>query len=174
MGKLAREAIVENPGRYIERSIEILGRDQSVYDPQALTSDPNDQIATTRAYIGSLDATDREAPGSSNWTRVPWQIAQALSRLLFILTIGGLLMLALPFLGPRHSRQAAGAFLIVGFLDILAVALTARFEARHAIVPAPMVWILSAATVSLLFSLLAAVVRRSRLTTPTRTQSEPT
>lgn len=175
MGGIAREAILADPGRYLERSIEILGRDQSVYDPQTFTSAPHDQIATTRRYIGELDPTAREAPGDSNWTRVPWQIAQALSRLLFVLTIGGLLMLALPFLGARRSRLAASAFLIVGFLDILAVALTARFEARHAIVLAPIVWVLSTATIGLIVSLLAAIARRRpRLRTHGRAQSVPT
>ena len=160
LGRIAREAILDDPGRYLTRSIEILGRYQSVYDPQSLTSDPQDQIAITRGYIRTIDPTNREPPGASTLTRVPWQIAQLMTKLLFVLTIGGLLMLVLPFVGDRLSRVAASTFLIVGLLHILGATLTARFEMRHVIVLAPLVWLLSSATVSQLITLLAAGLRQ--------------
>lgn len=160
MGQIAREAILSDLGRYLERSIEILGRYQAVYDPQGLDSDPQDQIAITRGYIRTLDSTQREPPGDSALTRIPWQIAQALTKLLFVLTIGGLLMLALPFFGGRRGRLAASTFLLIGLLHILGATLTARFEMRHVIVLAPMVWILATATVAQTVSLIVAGMRQ--------------
>jgi 4-amino-4-deoxy-L-arabinose transferase-like glycosyltransferase len=174
MGRIAREAIFSDIGRYLGRSIEILGRYQAAYDPHTLTADPQDQIATTRSYVEELDPSRREAPGGSSWTRVPWQIAQTLAKLLFVATIGGLLMLALPFLGDRRGRLAGSIFLIVGLLDILVVTLTARFELRHVIVLAPIVWILATATVALIVSLVVAMARRRPpLRVRARTQGAP-
>lgn len=174
MGAIAREAILSDIGRYLGRSIEILGRYQAVYDPQTLTADPRDQIATTRDYVEELDPSRQVAPGDSSWTRVLWQIAQTLTKLLFVATIGGLLMLALPFLGNRRRRLAASTFLIVGLLGILGVTLTARFEVRHVIVLAPIVWILATATVALIVSLVVAIARSTPpLRARARTQGAP-
>jgi 4-amino-4-deoxy-L-arabinose transferase-like glycosyltransferase len=160
MGQVARDAILSDFGKYLERSIEILGRYQAVFDPHTLTADPKDQIATTRGYIDELDPSAREAPGDSGWTRALWQIAQALTKVLFVATIGGLLILALPFLGNRRGRVGASALLIVGLLDILFVTLTARFEMRHVIVLAPIIWILAPATLELTLRLLGSLVRQ--------------
>jgi hypothetical protein len=94
---------------------------------------------------------------------------------LFVVTIGGLLMLALPFLGGRRRRLAASAFLVVGILDILGVTFTARFEIRHVIVLAPIAWILSTATAALIIDLIVALLRRRPQSVPrARAQSAPT
>jgi hypothetical protein len=160
MGRIAREAILSDPGRYLDRSVETLGRYQAVFDPQTLSSDPRDQIATVRGYMRTLDPTRREPPGEAAVTRIPWQIAQTLSKLLFVLTIGGLLILALPFVGERRPRLAAGTFIVVGLLYIVSVTLTARFEMRHIIILAPVVWILATATVAQALSLVLVGMRQ--------------
>jgi 4-amino-4-deoxy-L-arabinose transferase-like glycosyltransferase len=160
MGRIARDAVLNDVGTYLERSIEILGRYQAVYDPHTLTADPSDQIATTRTYFGELDPNTQGVPGGSGWTRALWQIAQALTKILFVATIGGLLILALPFLGNRRGQVAARALLIVALLDILFVTLTARYEMRHVIVLAPIIWILAPATVELTLRLLGSMVRQ--------------
>jgi 4-amino-4-deoxy-L-arabinose transferase-like glycosyltransferase len=160
MADLARGAIVDHPGVYLRDSLQILGRYQGAYNPRTLTTNGNaDQIALVHDYIRALDLSDREPPDSSPLTRVPWRFAQALTQILFILTIGGLLMLALPFFGDIRSRLAATTFLVVGFLGIVGVTLTARFELRHGVVFAPLIWILAPASVRLgirLFLALAA------------------
>ena len=103
MASLAREAIVDNPGLYLERTAEMLSRYQGVFDPQTLTSERHDQIARTREYVLALNPRAKELPGDSGFTRIPWQIAQALTMILFVLTVGGLLMLALPFIGTSAA-----------------------------------------------------------------------
>jgi 4-amino-4-deoxy-L-arabinose transferase-like glycosyltransferase len=161
MSDLAREAILHYPGAYLRGTLQILGRYQGLYDPRTLTGKPNvDEIATTTGYIQALDRTRRGPPGGSALTRGPWQIAQALTQFLFIFTVGGLLILVLPLLGDRRSRLAASTFLTVGVLGIVGVSLTTRFELRHGIVFAPLIWILAPAAVLLAARLLVALLRR--------------
>jgi 4-amino-4-deoxy-L-arabinose transferase-like glycosyltransferase len=165
MGDVAREAILDDPGTYIRNTLSLLGRYQGVYYPRTFIGDPaKDQVVLTTGYSSRLDLRHQTAP-HTGWIRVPWGLAQGLTQLLFLLTAGGLLMLALPFIGERRSRVAAIAFLTVGFLGIVVVALTARFELRHGVVFAPFVWILAPATVVGLIKLAAAQVRRPRLRT---------
>jgi 4-amino-4-deoxy-L-arabinose transferase-like glycosyltransferase len=164
LGALARQAIKDKPGVYLRDTLQILGRYQGVYYPRTLTAATgSDQVSLVRDYIGSLDGGDQEPPGSSALTRWPWQWAQALTQILFILTIGGLLILVLPFLGERRSRAAACSFLAVSLVGIVGVAFTARFELRHAAVFAPFVWVLAP----------AAVVATAKLLTSLRTRSRP-
>ena len=161
MATLAREAIINNPGVYLERTMEMLGRYQGLYDPHTLTNKKYaDQISMAREYVRALNPQAKELPGESSFTLAPWHIAQALTMVLFVLTIGGLLMLALPFLGDLRSRLAATTFLTVGIMGIVGVTLTARWEARHGIVFAPFVWLLATATVALFVNLIVAAVRR--------------
>ncbi|HWA54263.1 MAG TPA: glycosyltransferase family 39 protein [Solirubrobacterales bacterium] len=161
MGALAREAIRDNPGAYAESTIESLGLSREVLDPRTFTADGNnDQIFKTRGYIRALNPGATTLPGDSKLTRIPWQVAQSLNRLLFILTIGGLLILILPFVGPQRSRQAATVLLIVGGIGILGVALTARWEERYVISLLPFIWLLSTAAVGQLVSLLATALRQ--------------
>ncbi len=106
MASLARDAIVDNPGVYLERTGEMLRRYQGLYDPQTLTNKKfADQISRTREYVRALNPKAKELPGESSFTLAPWHVAQALTMVLFVLTIGGLLILALPFLG-RPSQPA--------------------------------------------------------------------
>ena len=91
-------------------------------------------------------------PGDSAATRVPWQPAQSFTKLLYTLTLGGLLALALPFLGNERKRLTASVFLIVFLLGTLGGSLTAVFSPRYNIMFTPMVWILASATAALLWS----------------------
>lgn len=163
MGAIAREAILDDPGAYLDDTIESLGLSQHVLDPNTFTSNPDaDQIAKTRAYFRTLDPGATEIPGDSRLTRIPWQVAQSLTKLLFALTIGGLLILILPFIGRDRdrSRLAASTLLVVGFAAILGVALTARWEQRYVISLLPFIWLLGTATVAQLLSLLVMALRQ--------------
>jgi 4-amino-4-deoxy-L-arabinose transferase-like glycosyltransferase len=160
MAGLAGEAILNEPGTYLRDSLQILGRYQGAYYPRTLTGKTNaDQISLATDYLRALDPTNRELPDGSALTRGPWRAAQAITQLLFILSFGGVLLLALPFLGNRRSRLAASTFLTVGILGIVGVTLTARFELRHGVVFAPLIWILAPAAVSVAARFLFALLR---------------
>lgn len=161
MGSIAREAILGDPGAYVDDTVEGLGLYRDVLDPHTFAADPNfDQIFKTRGYIRALDPGAGEIPGDSKLTRIPWQIAQSLTKLLFVLTIGGLLILILPFAGRDRSRLAASTLLIVGGVGIVGIALTARWEQRYVISLLPFIWLLGTATVVQLVSLLVTALRR--------------
>jgi 4-amino-4-deoxy-L-arabinose transferase-like glycosyltransferase len=161
MGKLAREVIVADPGAYLDDTVEGLGLYREVLDPHTFTSNSDsDQIFKTRGYIRGQDPGAGEAAGDSGLTRVPWQIAQSLTKLLFVLTLGGLLIPLLPFFGSERNRLAAATMLIAGLVAILGIALTARWEQRYVISLLPFVWILATATVVQLVSLLVAAARQ--------------
>jgi 4-amino-4-deoxy-L-arabinose transferase-like glycosyltransferase len=157
---LAVKAISDEPGTYLRDSLQILGRYQGAYYPRTLTGKPNaDQIALATDYIRALDPSERELPDGSALTRGSWRLAQGVTQLLFILTIGGLLMLVLPFLGTHRGRLAGSTFLTVGILGIVGVTLTARFELRHGVVFAPLIWVLAPAAVSVAARFLFALLR---------------
>lgn len=161
MGSIAREAILEDPIAYLDDSLEGLGLYRQVLDPRTFIANPSsDQILKTRGYFRELDPGATEYPGDSALTRIPWQIAQSLTKLIFVLTIGGLLLLILPFVGRGRSRLAASTLLIVGFVAIVAIALTARWEQRYIISLLPFVWLLATATVAQLVSLIAKALRQ--------------
>lgn len=160
MGSLAREVIRNDPGAYLDDTVEGLGLYREVLDPHTFTANPNsDQIFKTRGYIRGQDPGAAEVAGDSTLTRIPWQIAQSVTKLLFALTLGGLLILLLPFVGSERSRLAAGTMLIAGLVAIVGVALTARWEQRYVISLLPFVWILATATVVQIASLLVAAAR---------------
>lgn len=161
MGALAREVIRDDPGAFLDDTIEGLGLYREVLDPHTFAANPNsDQIFKTRGYIRGQDPGAAEIAGDSQLTRVPWQIAQSLTKLLYTLTIGGLLILLLPFVGSERSRLAAATMLIAGLVAIVGIALTARWEQRYIISLLPLVWILATATVAQLVSLLATAARQ--------------
>lgn len=160
MAGLARKAIAEHPDIYFERSLEILGRYQGLFNPHTVAADSRkDQIATTRTYFRAQDPHAKNVPGGSWLTRIPWQVAQTATMILYVLTIGGLLMLALPFVGDLRCRLAATTMLVVGGFAIIGVTLTARWEARHGIALAPLIWILAPATVFVLVRAIVEAVR---------------
>jgi 4-amino-4-deoxy-L-arabinose transferase-like glycosyltransferase len=164
MAGLAGEAILAEPGTYLRDSLQILGRYQGAYYPRTFIDEANgDQISLATEYLRALDPTRREPPDDPVLTRGPWRVAQAVTQLLFILSLGGLLLMVLPFLGNQRSRLAGTTFLIVGILGIAGVTLTARFELRHGVVFAPLIWILAPAAVSVaarfLFTLLRSLPR---------------
>lgn len=160
MGRLAGEAILDEPGTYLRDSLQILGRYQGAYYPRTLIGKANaDQISLATDYLRELDPSKRELPDGSVLTRGPWRVAQVITQLLFILSFGGALLVALPFLGNLRSRLAASTFLTVGILGIVGVTLTARFELRHGIVFAPLIWVLAPAAVSVAARFLFAALR---------------
>jgi 4-amino-4-deoxy-L-arabinose transferase-like glycosyltransferase len=168
MEALARQAIRNDPGIYLRNTLQILGRYQGVYYPRTWTTrGGSDQISLVRDYVGSLDPSKQKPPGESALTRWPWEAAQALTQALFFLTLGGLLILVMPFLGESRSRAAACSFLAVGIVGLIGVSLTARFELRHGVVFAPFVWILAPAAVVAVARLFAPRLTwlRSRLRT---------
>jgi 4-amino-4-deoxy-L-arabinose transferase-like glycosyltransferase len=175
MGTMAREALFQYPGIYLANTWTILSKYRSLFDPQTLWANPNvDQIAATRHYFKYLDLPaniagtpeqlrpTRKLPGDSPFTRAPWQVAQSLTDLLYLVTIGGALMLLLPFLGPLRQRLAATAFLLVLMLGIVGGSLTAGFQPRYGIMFAPMVWILLAAATVLIAEVVASALRPRR------------
>ena len=72
-------------------------------------------------------------------------MGQVITMLLYTLTIGGVLILLLPFLLDLRQRLASTVFIIVLALEIVGTSLTARMEYRYAFTFAPFVWILLAA-----------------------------
>ncbi len=171
MGGLARSAIVAHPGIYLENTWDILRRYRELYDPQTFWANPNvDHIAeTTRYYYQYLNLPNAEPvfhgapaesalPGDSPLTRVPWQLGQALTAILYAITIGGLLSLALLLLGRPRGRLAGLAFLLVLLVAVLGGSLTGVFSQRYDIMLAPFVWLLLAATAGLLVDLAIGLV----------------
>jgi 4-amino-4-deoxy-L-arabinose transferase-like glycosyltransferase len=160
MGVIAREAILREPGVYLENTWKILGLYRSFYDPRTFTADQYlDQIITTRNYFRRLAPSAAELPGDSDLTRGPWQLAQSLTKLIYLLTLGGAAALLLPFLGSVRSRLAATVLLVVSLMAFLGGSLTAVFSPRYDVMFAPLVWLLASAAVSLLVNLLVAAVR---------------
>jgi Dolichyl-phosphate-mannose-protein mannosyltransferase len=159
MGSLAVGAILAEPGTYIRDSLQILGRYQGAYYPRTLTGrDSGDQVSLATGYLQALDPTRQELPDSA-FIHGPWSVAQAITQLLFLFSLGGILLLVLPFLGNRRSRLAAGTFLTVGLMGLVGVVVTARFELRHGIVFAPLIWVLAPAAVSVVAQFLLALPR---------------
>lgn len=176
MSGLARKAILDEPGIYASGTWTALQQYQTLYDPRAfLAEPPADQIATTRRFFRELNLDDqaqplspaaveaREIPGDSRLTRVPWQVAQGVNRLLYLVTAAGLLIFLLPLLGSPRQRLAASVFLLVLLIGVLGASLTSVFSPRYDIMFAPLVWILlAAATVRLVEAIAAAVGLWSR------------
>jgi hypothetical protein len=161
MGAIAKDAIAREPNRYIEGGLEILGLDQKLYDPHTFTANQYlDQIIVVRNYFRSLHPGLRNVPGDSGATRIPWQAAQSLTKLLYTVTLGGLLALVLPFLGGVRRRLTASVFLIVFLLGVIGGSASAVFSPRYNIMFSPMVWLLACATVALLLELLVAAARQ--------------
>jgi 4-amino-4-deoxy-L-arabinose transferase-like glycosyltransferase len=175
MGGLAQEALLEHPGIYLENTWNILDDYRNLYDPHAFGAEPNnDHIAATRHYFQYLELPEgrtlsaqelesKSLPGDSSLTRVPWQLAQAVTRLLFLVTIGGLLVLLLPFLTAARQRLPGGVVLGVLLLGVVGGSLTAVFSQRYDVMFAPFVWLLMAATAARIVEVLVAAVGRRRV-----------
>jgi 4-amino-4-deoxy-L-arabinose transferase-like glycosyltransferase len=172
MGRLARTAIGEDPGVYVSGTWDALRQYRVLYDPGSFWANPgSDQIATTRRFFRELNLSDqarplprqvvatREIPGDSLATRVPWQIAQGLNRLAYLVTAAGLLVFLLPLLGSPRQRLAATTFLLVLLIGVLGASLTSVFSPRYDIMFAPLVWILLAAATVRVTEMVAAAVR---------------
>jgi 4-amino-4-deoxy-L-arabinose transferase-like glycosyltransferase len=161
MGAIAKEAIFRDPGAFLDGTFEILGLYRSLYDPHTFTANQYlDQIIVVRNYFRSLHPELRNVPGDSSLTRVPWQVAQSLTKLLYSVTLGGILVLLLPFLGKVGRRLASSVFLLFVLLGALAGCLTAVFSPRYDIMFAPMVWILLSATAVLIVEAIATAIRQ--------------
>jgi hypothetical protein len=161
MGSLAREAIFEHLDIYLEKTWEILGDNWDLYNPHTPGANATtDQIAATRNYIRYADPALKDAPGDLGFTRALWQTAQTLTWLAFWLTLGGALVLLLPFVGGPRKRLSATTFIVVLALSIVGGSLTGVFSPRYDIMFAAIVWLLLAATVAGVAEVIAAAVRR--------------
>jgi hypothetical protein len=161
MGAIAKEAIFRKPIVYLENTWTILGLYRQLYDPKTFTADHFiDQIITARTYFRTLAPDASEIPGDSGLTRAPWQAAQTLTKILYLLTLGGALTVLLLLFAPSQSRIAAAVLMIVALLGFLGGSLTAVFSPRYDIMFAPIVWILGSAAAVLLLQLVAAVLRQ--------------
>jgi 4-amino-4-deoxy-L-arabinose transferase-like glycosyltransferase len=163
MGAIAREAVFEDPGSYLDGTWRILERYADAYNPHTLGANgETDQIALVRREARVDDG--EAAPGDSPLTRVPWQVAQTLTGLIEIVTLAGLLALLLPFVGRPSARIAATTFLLVVGMGIVAGSFLVRFELRFGLMFAPLVWLLlAAATVSAIQSIASlGPLRRAR------------
>lgn len=169
MGALARDAILRYPDVYLANSWSNFEQHRALFDPR--TFGPNrdvDQIASTQEYfqVGALSSTgealprDRSLPGDSPFTRAPWQLAQALTRLLYLVTLGGVLALLLPFFGGLRQRLVAMTFLVVVLLGFLGSSSTAIYSQRYVIMFAPLVWVLLAATAVRIGEVAALAIRQ--------------
>jgi 4-amino-4-deoxy-L-arabinose transferase-like glycosyltransferase len=159
MGALGREAILEDPGSYLADTWGILGQYISAYDPDILgTNSSGDQISIIRREIHGAVGL-KTMPGDSVLTRLPWQAAQIVNGLLFIVTLGGALILLMPFVGRSRARLASATFLLVAGLGLILEALVVRFELRFDTVFAPIAWILFAAAAVFVGELLVSIVR---------------
>lgn len=172
MGRLARDAIARYPDIYLSNTWSRFTEHQDLFNPRSFGPNQNiDEIASTRYYFEQSALTpsgdplppSASLPGDSAWTRVPWQLAQALTRLLYLVTIGGILALLLPFFGPTRERLVAMTFLVVLLLGFLGNSFTAVFSARYGIMFAPLAWILIAATTVRIAETAAMALQRGRL-----------
>lgn len=160
MGVLAREAIVEDPGVYLADTAHILGQYVSAYDPNLVgTNSSGDQIGIIRQQTTGAEGLET-VPGDALLTRVPWEAAQVVNGVLFVLTLGGLLVLLLPFVGRTSSRLASTTFLLTVVLGLVPTALVVRFELRFGTLYAPLAWLLFAAAGVLIVEFLFATLRR--------------
>ena len=172
MGVLARDAIARYPDIYLSNTWSRFLEHEDLYDPRSFGPNQNhDEIAATRYYFEQAALTPSgdplpegaSLPGDSPWTRALWQLGQALTRLLYLATFAGILMLLLPFFGPTRQRLVAMTFLVVVLLGFLGNSFTAVFSARYGIMFAPLVWILMAATTVRVAELAAMALQRGRM-----------
>lgn len=176
MGQLARKVIYEHPDPYFSNAWNELADYETLFDPKTLTADSEkDQIGAARSYFAAFPTSNdvevvpttvlaaRTLPGDSALTAVPWQIAQTLTRLLYLISIGGLLVLFLLFLGAPRQRLAAMVFVVVVLLGVLGSGFSSVFSPRYDIVFAPIVWLLLAATAVRIVEVANAALRRRRV-----------
>ncbi len=160
MGAIAKAAILREPLTYLENTWTVLGLYRRLYDPKTFTANHFvDQIITARNYFRTLAPHASAIPGDSSMTRAPWQVAQTLTKILYLLTLGGALILLLPILGSSWTRIAATVLMIVALLGFVGGSLTAVFSPRYDIMFAPFVWILGSAATVLLLQLVAVALR---------------
>lgn len=154
MASLALQAIGAHPSTYLSNTWDILREYRDMYDPghELVPGMDDEQLVRYRLSSPSeVTLHGRGAlPGDSILTRAPWHLAEALGRLVYLLSIGGLAAFALPFLGSRRSRIAASVLLPTAVLGMLVGALSVHFEPRYGLPYAWMTWLLmSAAAVGL-------------------------
>ena len=159
MSTLGREAILEDPGSYFADTWGILGQYVSAYNPDVLgTNSSGDQISIIRKEIRGAKGL-KTKPGDSVLTRLPWQAAQIINGLLYVVTLGGALILLMPFVGRRRARLASATFLLVAGLGVVLEAFVVRFELRFATAFAPIVWVLFAAASVFVGEIMVSIAR---------------
>jgi 4-amino-4-deoxy-L-arabinose transferase-like glycosyltransferase len=147
MSDIAVEAIRRDPSLYLTNTWDIFREYRSMYNP---SGDPAfDQIGSVESSLANpppgLTFEGRDVrPGESDFTRGPWELAQTINGLAYLLSFGGLLVLALPFFGPMRSRVASTVLLTFVLLGWLTGALSIHFEPRFGLPFAFMGWLLMA------------------------------
>jgi 4-amino-4-deoxy-L-arabinose transferase-like glycosyltransferase len=145
MTDIALDAVWQNKSLYFTNTWDIFREYRSMYDPY---EDPvHDQIGLVEFDLANpppgATLEGREVrPGDSYLTKVPWELAQGLNRLVYLFSLAGLLALALPFVGPSRSRVAATVLLTFVLLGWLVGAASLHFEARYGLPFAFMGWLL--------------------------------
>jgi len=151
MAGIALEAIRANPSSYLSNTWDILREYQGLYDPRHESGEDDIELATSGLVSPASEATLRgrhAVPGESAITRVPWKLAQALSRILYLLSFAGVLALVLPFIGSRKARISSTVFLTVLLLGFAVGAASSHFEPRYDISYAFLAWLLLGASAS--------------------------
>jgi 4-amino-4-deoxy-L-arabinose transferase-like glycosyltransferase len=164
MAEIAVQAITENPSLYVTNTWNIFREYRALYDP---ANDPDrDHIQIVEenfAVLGHGSEARVEGrnvlPGDSGVTRLAWEGGQLANRLVYLLSFGGLLALALPFVGSPRSRIAAGVFLTMVILGYLVGALSEHFEPRYDLPYAYMTWLLMSAASVWLAQLVVRCLR---------------
>lgn len=147
MQSIALEAMSQNLSTYLGNTWDLLHEYQTVYDPDHEAG--QDHIAAVRQSLSEPGAEltfegRGSTPGGSSLTESAWQLGQGLERIVYLLSIAGLLSFALPFLGSTRARIAGSVLLTVTLLGFLVGAATEHLEFRYDMPYAPMVWLLMA------------------------------
>ncbi len=145
MGDLAKEAIRDNPGTYLKGTITNLG----------------EYVKLNASFGFAREQLDSHLADSLNG--VPTGLTRALGKvssvLAILLLVGLIASPGLLFFGPRRSRIAAASMLAICLSVAVAGALTSFVLPRYAAEIAPLQWMLGAAGLTLVVSVVAARVR---------------
>lgn len=163
MAGIAIEVIRDDPSSYLANTWEIFREYQTSYDPSSKSGEDHIVLATAGLLSPSSEASLRgragAIPGASRITREPWEVAQLLSRIVYLLSLAGISMLALPFLGSPKARACATVLLTVLLLGAVSGAASAHFEPRYDISYAFLAWLLMAAGAVALVQIAARFAR---------------
>lgn len=153
---LALKAIRAHPGEYLRGTL------RNVKEYAALNLNFGYAESMARTHVAHA-----ASPVPRALATTAWDLAQALSRLVTVLSLALLAIPALLFVGPRRAQVAAAAFIVVCGAIAVGGSLTAFVLPRYAAQIAPLQWILEAAAAVLVVSGIVKLVRRRRSTPAT-------